>query len=426
MQGAQIDPDTLKGYDPSEDSPPPAADTETVSNVLDRLKQAKRPLILAGHGVRAAKAAELFRTVIDRLGIPVATTQLANDLLPYDHPLFVGHPGVKGDRPSGFAIQNADVILTIGSSLHIQTTGYEVHLFAPNAYKIQVDLDDAVLKREKVGVQQKVRSDVTSFLKLMDELTAKNWNPVSIDTWQKRCSAWKKKYAIMNEPHDLKGPGVNYYEFQEVLSDELKGDEVIIADAGSAFYIMGQAFKCKGTQRFISSGGLATMGYTVPASIGAAVADPVKTVIGVTGDGSFHMSVAELQTIKHNNLNIKLFVLNNSGYSCIRNTQDTYFAGNRVGTDTASGVSFPPFDEIAHAYGLPYVRCKDRTELKKSISETLAMKGPVFCEIMCSFDQPFLPVLTSEKKADGTLEAKQIHDLFPFLSKEEIAENMKN
>lgn len=423
VQGAKIDPEKLKGFDPSELPPVPKPDAKTMQDIVARLKNAKRPLMLAGHGVRVAQSAEVFRTIIETLNIPVATTQLANDLLPYDHPLFVGHPGVKGDRASGFAVQNADVLLTIGCSLHLQTTGYEADQFAPHAYKIQVDLDDAVMQREKVGVQQKVVSGVKEFLEVLQPLATNN-DSADHQAWRVQCQNWKTKYAIMKEPHDLSEGPANYYEVQDVLSKELKGDEVLVADAGSAFYIFGQAFKCKGNQRYIASGGIATMGYTVPASIGCACAAPDKTIIGLTGDGSFHMNVPELQTIKHNNLNVKLFVLNNNGYSCIRNTQDAYFSGHYVGTHEGSGVSFPSFEKVADAYSLPYIRCADRSQLQSTIRKALDMKGPVFCEIVCQFNQPFLPVLTSEKKDDGTLEAKPLHDLFPFLPKDEIAANM--
>ncbi len=427
VQSALIDPDALEGYDPSTDPEAtiPHADPAEVADVTAELLTARRPLILAGHWVRVAQAADLFRSVIDRLQIPVATTQLANDLLPYDHPLFVGHPGVKGDRPGGFAVQNADLILTLGCSLHAQTTGYDSKQFAPNARKIQVELDPAILRREQVGVQKKIRSDVTSFLEGLTDAIPSSWDGSARHAWRTRCREWKEKYAIMKEPHDFSDGPVNYYEFQHVLGELLKGDEVVIADAGSAFYIFGQAFRCKGSQRFLSSGGLATMGYTVPAAIGAACAAPEKTIIGLTGDGSFHMNVPELQTILHHKLNIKLFVLNNQGYSCIRNTQDTYFAGHHVGTEAESGVSFPSFEKVASAYGFPYVRCGERKELESSLKKALSMDGPVFIEVMCHYNQAFLPLLTSEKKEDGTMVAKPLHDLHPFLSREELAENMQ-
>ncbi|MBI3331724.1 thiamine pyrophosphate-binding protein [Candidatus Peregrinibacteria bacterium] len=426
VQGAKIDPATLEGYDPAEDDTrlPASPGADVMRSIVERLEKAERPLILAGHGVRVAGAAALFCSVIDALHIPVVTTQLANDLLAYEHPLFVGHPGVKGDRPGGFAIQNADVILTLGCSLHAQTTGYETNLFAPKAFKIQVDLDDAVLQRENVGVQQKVRSSVTGFLTALRCAMPPTWQGTRFAPWRNRCQDWKERYSILKEPHDFSDGPVNYYEFQHILSELLKGDEAIIADAGSAFYIFGQAFRCKGDQRYIASGGLATMGYTVPACIGAACAEPRKMIIGLTGDGSFHMNVPELQTILHGNFNIKLFVLNNSGYSCIRNTQDTYFGGHHVGTEAESGVSFPSFERIAHAYDIPYIRCEERSHLRESIAKALAASGPVLTEIICQYDQAFLPLLTSEKKEDGTLVAKPIHDLFPFLDRDELKKNM--
>ncbi len=425
VQGARIDPALQKAYDPAEDEEqcaPPSE--EVITGILQRIRTSKRPVLLAGHGVRVAGAAALFRKVIEKLNIPVATTQLAADLLPYDHPLFVGHPGVKGDRPGAFAVQNADLLLTMGSSLHIQTTGYELDQFAPDAYKIQIELDDAVIQKEKLGFSQKVKTDIVSFLTALDAKIPEQVDSVLHHDWRTQCTVWKNKYPVMKEPHNFSDGPVNYYEFQDTLQTMLQSDEVIVADAGSAFYIIGQAFRCKESQRYIASGGLATMGYTVPAAIGAAFGAPHRTIIGITGDGSFHMNVPELQTIRQNNLNIKLFVLNNDGYSCIRNTQDTYFSGHHVGTDTGSGVSFPPFAGLAHAYGLPFIRCENRSELRDCIRRTLDTPGPVFCEIVCQFRQDILPLLTSEKKPDGSLEAKPLHDLFPFLPREELAANM--
>jgi acetolactate synthase I/II/III large subunit len=426
VQGAMIDPQTLAGFTPPPSDAAPSTNAPTMQGILHRIRNAKRPLILAGHGVRVADAVEQFASVIRMLNIPVVTTQLGKDILHYDHPLFIGHPGVKGDRASGFAVQNADLLIILGCSLHNQTTGYEMDLFAPNAYKIQVDLDEAVLQREQVGVAQKIRSGVKEFLILMEKLLPEQERSLQHAQWLKRCQMWKTKYDVMNEPHDLSDGPVNYYEFQDVLSTILRGDEVILADAGSAFYIFGQAFKLKRAQRYIASGGLATMGYTLPACIGAACADPSKTIIGLTGDGSFHMNAQELAVVRHANLNVKLFVLNNEGYSCIRNTQDAYFSGHHVGTDAKTNVSFPAFNRLAEAYDLPFIRCNDRSELGDTVRKALQTDGPVFCEVMCQFNQPFLPVLTSEKKEDGTLVAKALHELAPFLSEEEVTQNMQH
>jgi len=234
VQGALIEPATLHGY---HETPPPAEGLidEVGRQILDKIRSSQRPLILAGHGIRCAGAVPLFRKFVRRFQVPVVTTQLAKDLLPYDDTLFTGHPGVKGDRPGNFAVQNADLILSVGCSLHTQTTGYEFDMFAVKAYKIQVDLDEAVLKREKVGVQQKVRCDVTSFLEKLTAVAGADWDSGGFEEWRQRCQDWKLRGAVSREPHKIDEGPVNFYEFADVLSNLLGGNETIVTDAGLRF-----------------------------------------------------------------------------------------------------------------------------------------------------------------------------------------------
>ena len=314
VQAAPIDPETLRPYE-GEDALLPTPPPDEIRSVLERLSAAKRPLILTGHGVRVSGAVEAFRATIHRLNIPVVTTSLALDALPYQDPLFIGHPGPKGDRAGNFAVQTADVILSLGSSLHVSTTGYELDQFAVNAYKIQVDLDDAVLAREQVGVNQKIRAGVSEFLSALNAQMGPepSLRPAG-EAWSAKCLDWKERYAVRHETH-VPNPGkINYYDLVETLSDLMQGEETLVTDAGSAYYVTGQAFRVKANQRVIVSGALGAMGYALPASLGVASADLTRTVVCLTGDGSLQTNIHELQTLRHYGLNVKLIVVSNDGY----------------------------------------------------------------------------------------------------------------
>jgi acetolactate synthase-1/2/3 large subunit len=295
-------------------------------------------------------------------------------------------------------------------------------MFAVNAYKVQVELDDAILKRENVGVNQKIKTDVTGFmadlLKAAQSMGYKHKN----SAWNKTCVGWKEQYAVFKEPHDLEKGGINFYEFAEVLSNVSQGNETIVTDAGSAFYVMGQAFRLKADQRYIVSGAFGAMGYALPASIGAAV-NANTPVVCVTGDGSLQMNIQELQTLRHNQFSIKLFIINNDGYLSIRNTQDTFFNGHHVGSDGNSGVSLPEISKIAEAYHIPYLCCENREELTSRLQETLEHAGPIICEIMCKADQKIIPAVSSKKREDGSMVSMPIDDMFPFLSRAELDRN---
>lgn len=421
IQGAKIDPAKLRGG--SSDWPTvPKAAADEVREAWTAIRKARRPLVLAGHGVRCAGAATQFRRAVEQWGVPVVTTQLAKDLLPYDSPLFVGHPGVRGDRAANFAIQNADVILSLGCSLHAQTAGYEADQFAPRATKIMVELDDAVLRRETYGVNRKIRADVCDFL-----AQSRDTGRIEVDSaWLRKCADWKVRYDVRNEPQPKGGPSdpINYYELPDLLSDTLQGNETIVTDAGSAWYVLGQGFRLKGDQRFISSGAMGTMGFTLPVCTGVATAAPERMVVGVTGDGSFQTNIHELAVFRHNRFNVKLFVVDNDGYLSIRNTQNQYFDGNLVGSSPETGVTMPDMAKIAAAYSLPFVECPDRQSLPNAIRATLAHSGPVICRIRAMPDQILMPSVSSKKLPDGRMVSKPLHDMAPFLDEQEVAAQM--
>jgi acetolactate synthase-1/2/3 large subunit len=428
IQGAQIDPEQLEGYSETSEMLKKPSE-EIVRGILERLRSAKRPLILAGHGVRVSGSAELFNKWVKSLNIPVVTTPLAADLMEYSNDLYIGHPGMKGDRPGNFAIQTADVILSLGCSLHVVTTGYELDEFAPNAYKIQVELDDLVMKREQVGVHQKVQAGVGELLAVAESILSQAQKGQSTlfpkGEWHSRCLSWKKELAVVNEKHKRIGDQINYYDFNDVLSDLSAEGDTVVADAGSAFYVIGQAFRTKKNQRIIISGGLGTMGFAVPAATGAIAANPQGRVLCVTGDGSLQTNVHEFGVISHNQLNVKMFIPNNGGYVSIRNTQNNFFAGHLAGTSTSSGVSFPSLEKLAAAYGIPYFVARTRSELKDVVKTVLAQKGPVICEIFTPHEQEILPTVSSVRLESGAMKSKPLHDMYPFMDEATLKSYMR-
>ena len=411
VQGALIDPDQLAGYTPEyiQFEPPSSA----ILAVMSLLSASRRPLILAGYGVRCARAVSRFQQLAEKLNIPVATTQLGKDVMFYDHALFVGHPGPKGDRAGNFAIQTADLILTIGCSLHSQTTGWENDLFAPDAIKIQIDLDPAVLAREHVHVALKIQAGCLEFINsiLLQPNIACDWQ-----IWRDCCSSWKRRYPVHAEPHERNMDKINYYHFAESLSTALPHNACVVADAGSAFYVMGQALRLKNGQRFVSSGSMGAMGFGLPTSNGVAVADGTSATVCVTGDGSLMTNVHELATMRKNNLNVKLFVINNDGYVSMRNTQRDFCGGHYVGADRFSGVFIPSMESLAKTYELPFFRCTTTDDLAAIIDEVLAIDGPVMCEVVALRDQKIIPNVASMKLADGSMQSCQIHNMSPLLS----------
>ncbi len=424
MQAAEVNVDELVGFIPPEEAVMNLSDS-ILNEILLKLQSAERPLLLAGHGINCADCGQLFRDTIKTIDIPVITTQLAKDLLPYTSPHFVGHPGVKGDRAGNFAVQNADVILSIGCSLHEQTTGYEPGEFAPNAYKIQIEIDGAVLKRENIGVTMKVQCSVESFLEKANCVSPFS-KSVAQKNWSERCLFWKERYAVSHEPHLLNDGPINFYDFADHLSVLAGENATIVTDAGTAFYIMGQAFRLKEGQRYIVSGALGAMGYALPAGIGVCVADLSREVICVTGDGSLQTNIHELQVARHYNLNLKLFVINNRGYVSIRNTQKTFFDGHYVGSSYDSGVSMPSLEKVAESYGLPYIECRDRSKLKDCLALVLSMSGPVLCVIWAQADQKVMPSVSSKVLPNGSMKSMPLHEMFPFLDEKEIATNMNS
>lgn len=347
----------------------------------------KKPLILAGHGVRVSGSYEGFHQWISKLNIPVITTQMASDLMPWDHPLYVGHPGVKGDRAGNLAVQNCDALFIIGCSMHPSTTGYNADQFAPNAEKMHLSLP----------------SDWPVFYHEMSE------------NWLKQCQTWKETLMVRDEPHDRTGGVLNYYDVIEGLSQACLGDETIVVDSGLSYYLTGQAFRIKKGQRFIAPGALAQMGYALPATTGACFGAPGRTVIGIVGDGGFQLNVHELAVISHHQLNAKILVINNDGYACIRNTQKNYFDSFYSGTDRQTGVMLPDVQKISQAYEIPYMVETLASGLQETLRTFLVHPGPVILEIYTTRNQEFMPVVKSFRLPNGEMASGALESMYPPL-----------
>ncbi len=388
IQGAEMNPEVGGFIDTPEACP---SMKPAVYDALERLVSAERPLILAGHGIRCAQSVETFRTVAGRLNVPVVTTQLAKDLLPHAHPLFVGHPGMKGNRAANAAVQEADVILVLGSSLHLQTVGWEPELFAPQAHKIHVDPDLTILQKTRSIVQQQHRAAMQDFLSLflLDRLRDRGEPDNSRhQEWRNRCAAWKEEDHKKRDFGNGDGPS-DFYEVMDILSDELPENAVVLTDAGQTYYHTPPNLRLTAGQRFLSPGSLAEMGWALPAAIGVAAAEPDRPIVAIVGDGSLQTNIQELQTVKHYDINLKLIVINNDGYACIRGTQDKFFDGFYVGSSQETGVTLPDLAKIAFAYDLRYFYSWSRPSLRDALLRTFKTPGPVICEIFTQRSQNF-------------------------------------
>jgi len=382
-------------------------------DIESELREAKRPLILAGNGINCAQARDEFVKFVQRTNIPVVTSYNAVDLFPSVYSNFVGRVGVKGTRAGNFAMQNCDLLLVIGCRLSVPVTGYNYTTFAREAKVIVVDIDKDEHSKETVKIDRFIHRDAKDFLNInLFEREKTDWN--------KTCQRWKDQWPVCPDTNPTEK--VDLYYFMKCLNDLKRNDDVVISDAGSAFYVCAQATEIQANQRFITSSSQAEMGFTIPACIGAAFAKN-GDVIGVTGDGSFMMNLQELQTIAHYNLPVKLFVWNNDGYLSIRTTQKKFFEGREIGTDESSGVSIPNIKYVVKSFGLEYVRC-DTDVLEGSIEYALNYPGPIVCEVFCEKWQEVVPTMQGRKNPDGTISAPPLEDMYPFLSREEFYDNM--
>jgi acetolactate synthase I/II/III large subunit len=425
VQTSQIAPESLAGYHPIEDQP---AEDMNISNsckiVLEKLTEAHRPVILAGKGIRLANALKEFEQLIQILKIPVVAGWTAIDLLSSDHPLYCGRPGDLATRAGNFTVQSSDVLLVLGNRLGLRQVSYNWKSFAREAFKVQVDIDAAEMNKPTVNIDLPIYCDIKVFLdELIQQANVTKFKNKNAAGWLAWCKERVARYPSVLSHHRKSDNGrVNPYYFIELLFAQLTEDDVVVCGDGTANVVTFQAATIKKGQRVIANTGNASMGYDLPAAVGAAVAQNGKRVICLAGDGSLQLNIQELQTVFHNKFPIKLFVLNNNGYLSIRLSQQNMF--KRVtGEGPLSGVSFPDMVKLADSYGLPAVRI-GYDGLEQSIHSVLNTTGPVVCDVLLDTEQPFEPRITSRQLADGTIVSSPLEDMYPFLSDDELNQNL--
>lgn len=436
-QGMIIETDNLRGYEDEAAeydlaTLPPIVSDELIDDIICEIKKAKRPVFHAGYGIRLSGAYDVFREVMETLGIPVVTYWNAVDLIEDEHPLYCGRAGNMGDRPGNWAIQNADLILAVGTRISIRQVGYNWKTWARAAKVIMVDIDKAELRKPTLHVDIPVWSDAKVFLsKLKKRLEEINYKPSGeCSNWNNICNNWKKNYPVVQSKQwEENGSTANVYAFIRYLSSRLPENSLTAVSNGACCVVGNQAYVIQKGSRMANNSAIASMGYGLPAAIGTCIGGGRKRTICLEGDGSIMMNLQELQTIVTNRLPIKIFLINNNGYHSIRITQSNLFSDKcKVGIGPESeDLGFPEFRKIADAFGLPYYEAHSNEQMKSVVDEVLNVKdeeGPVFCEIYTDTVQVWEPKSSTKRLEDGTLVSPPLEDLAPFLPREELRKNM--
>jgi acetolactate synthase I/II/III large subunit len=415
IQGAPIDPATLVGC--AEVRPerlaPGAAE---LAQVLELLRQAKRPLFFAGHGVRLAGGATLFAEVAESLGIPVVTTWNALDLLPFEHPLLVGRPGVVALRAPNFAVQNCDLLISVGSRLDNILTAYAPRDFARAAQKVVVDVDHQEIDKLDMEIALAINADAAAFLAALRAVVAGAPALPDYTPWQQRCRDWKERYSIRNETTFAAQGPISHFHFMDALSDAIPADTLVATgSSGLAVEVFYTVFRNKPGQRVFLTSGLGAMGYGLPAAIGACLANGSKPMVAIESDGSLQLNLQELATLRALNLPICLIILNNAGYASIRNTMRNYFDGRYVGTGPEAGLWLPDLADLARTYQLPYLCIASAEELVSGLQQGLAAPRPLLIDARLVANEALAPKVAALPQADGSMLSMPMEDMSPLL-----------
>ncbi len=392
-----------------------------IDAVLNKLEHSIRPLIVAGHGIRLSGMRQTFFKLLNKLNIPVVTTFNGMDLLPYDCSNFIGRIGTIGQRAANFTLQNADFVLCLGTRNNIRQVSYNWENFAKKAFKVMVDIDSAELEKPLVKPDIAINTNLEDFLPVLEAKAAK----IERSEWLAFCQRLKEKYSFKNTPEYIqKDKKINVYHFIHRLSELMQKGDVCVTANGTAIVASMQTAVMKENVRYFSNSGDASMGYDLPAAIGACLANDKKSTICLAGDGSIMMNLQELQTVVHNNLPIKIFIINNDGYSSIKQTQNNFFDGRNTGAGRTSGVSLPDFVKIGKAFGIDSFRLDNSDDIDSFIQKMLEAKNPVICDVVVDPDYIFTPKLSSKKLPDGTMVSPSLENMYPFLPEEEYRSNM--
>lgn len=429
IQAMQIDEAKLLGWSPKQadqacEEKKDQLLEQQVLQVIECLNQAERPVLLAGNGIRLANGSKEFEELIEYLQIPVLTTWNGIDLIEDTHPLFFGRPGGMGQRYANFVQQNSDFFLSIGARMNLLQTGYNFDGFAREAVKIMVDIDANELHKTNVRPQIPICADARHFMEVLlkhkDKIRKKDYT-----AWIAYANRMKQKYPIVLESYRKQKELVNTYVLLDTITEQMQPDDIYVSgSSGTCIDVSMQTFRVKKGQRVFATKGLASMGFGVPATIGACLAGGKRRTVCVCGDGGFQMNIQELETIHRLNLPIKIFVLSNQGYAQIHATQKNIFAGHYVACDTESQLTLSPITDVATAYRLKTVQIYNNGELQEKVREVLEYEGPVICEVMVPIDLSAFPKQVSYKRSDGQMESLPLEYMNPMLPDEEMQEDM--
>ncbi len=398
-------------------------DKKQFGKLTKLLKESSRPLIIAGNGIRLAGGIQILHKFINNFKVPVVTDENGLDMFSEDLPSYMGRYGPKGQRRANFVLQNSDLIISIGASLNVASTGFNRKDFGRNAKIIMVNIDKSELEKDDMEIDLKINTDAAFFLKKIYEISRK-LNVKFDKKWARACSDWKNRYGILDPLHLKKTNYVNSYYFVYKLSELLMSENTVVTGMGQDIVSIIQSFKIKKNQRLYVNKNFGQMGWCLPAGIGACLANNRKKTIVVTGDGSFQFNIQELSTISFNKLPLKIFVFNNEGYKSIRDTQNNLFKGRLVGADKNTGVINPDFKDIASAYKLKYYCISNNDEVEKKIRDVLKNNSPALCEVNIEYNQERIPRTSTYQRKDGILESRPLEDLYPFLDRKEFNKNM--
>lgn len=420
IQGSDIEPKNLTGFQvPNQEI---SDNTSDAKKIVELITTAKRPIIIAGNGIRGYEKS--FYKLIDKFKIPIIPTWKAVDLIANDHPLFAGKCGTLGERAGNFAMQTSDLIISLGSKLDFSITGFDRKKWAPNAKKIVIDIDEAEIDKLQVPVELKIVGDVGQ---VMGEINSLEFQIQSYDKWKYKIKQWLEKYPVGYEPDKKQEHNINMistYQLVDEVCKQLDENAVIVpASAGTVAEICYQNLKLKQGQKVRSNHGLGSMGNELPAAIGASIATG-KPVIVFAGDGGMQLNIQELAIIAGRKLPIKIFVVNNGGYASIMNMQRNHFESRFVGCNVNTGLYLPNIEKLAKAYGLKGITINKVEDLPKMVAEVLLEEGPVICDVIIDPLCIVSPRSLSKILPDGSLVSTPLEDLYPFLEEEELKREM--
>lgn len=419
IQGAMVDETRLREYSREGGSSDfrRSICQEQIPELIERIKTANSPVIYAGNGIRLAGMERDFLQLAGKLQIPVVTAISGSDLLWEEHPLYYGRPGICGNRLGNIMVQNADLLIILGTRMSIRQTGYAYEQLAPHAFKVMVDIDPAEMAKPTLSINMAIDADLADFIPLLREHVEREQEMPHFDEWR----SWGRRTqeilpTLLEDNPDYPGY-TNSYKFVEELFNHLYKGDVVVTGNGTAYTCTYQAMRLREGVRVFANQGCASMGYDLPAAIGAITANKTGRTILVTGDGSLQMNLQELQTLVTYNMPLKIFVLENEGYLAIKTTQKSFFNGEYTGSNPSSGVICPQLSKLAEAYGIPYFSCSENgSSLRETIESALCTPGAAICEIHMHPEQTLFPKSASYMdKATGKMTSAPLDKMAPFM-----------